>query len=283
MEVNDSTDGRDECIGSISIAAFQILRYIRRREYLEIPLEPGHFSKCASTTYDGINDTSGEAGKIPRLCLSFSTLSDESIVTIMRKKVCFSLMRDTFTGWKDTCGNVVQKIRQTLEEVFAQYAVVFPYEQKVKGTKKKKKKPSVADITRDKTEELKKELEDQQRRKDHWHRQVTEFYKKHHPKKAHYALVMNLMGKHDGNEEALFKKLHKKYNVDIEDNQHAFTHEHNKHGKLKEKKSIKTERVKLLTKGLAGVLISHDGMIKLYQQSNLFSDQCESILVRIKK
>ena len=93
---------RDECIGSISIAAFQILRYIRRREYLEIPLEPGHFSKCASTTYDGINDTSGEAGKIPRLCLSFSTLSDESIVTIMRKKVCFSLMRDTFTGWKDT-------------------------------------------------------------------------------------------------------------------------------------------------------------------------------------
>ena len=92
----------------------------------------------ASTTYDGINDTSGEAGKIPRLCLSFSTLSDESIVTIMRKKVCFSLMRDTFTGWKDTCGNVVQKIRQTLEEVFAQYAVVFPYEQKVKGTKKKK-------------------------------------------------------------------------------------------------------------------------------------------------
>ena len=41
--------------------------------------------------------------------------------------------------------------------------------------------------------------------------------------------------------------------------------------------------MKLLTKGLAGVLISHDGMIVAAEQSNLFSDQYESILANIYK
>ena len=47
-------------------------------------------------------------------------------------------MRQSFLGWKDSCGNIAEKVKQTLEEVFAHYAVSYPYGvQKQRGKKVK--------------------------------------------------------------------------------------------------------------------------------------------------
>ena len=110
---------KSELIGSAVVASFQLLRYVRRHEYIEIQMLHGvlintHLPK------NGQRQQQDEV--LPSVCLAFSPVTNDVVVNLLRRKL-EKLCGNVF-GWKNTCGNVSQKIRLTFEEVFANYALL---------------------------------------------------------------------------------------------------------------------------------------------------------------
>ena len=120
------------------------------------------------------------------------------------EKLATNFCQECFLGWKNRV-TVTQKIRLTFEEVFANY-VTHEYDGVSKVARTKKKQP-VATMTKDSTEVLREKLKQEEDRKNRWHHHVTEFYKKHQPQEAHFALVLNLLKMYEGKEEHLFESF----------------------------------------------------------------------------
>ena len=86
---------------------------------------------------------------LPSVCLAFSPVTNDVVVNLLRRKIGNKLLRECFLGWKNTCGNVSQKIRLTFEEVFANYVVTHEYDGIQSGTNEEKQ--PVATMTKDST------------------------------------------------------------------------------------------------------------------------------------
>ena len=80
----------------------------------------------------------------------------------------------------------------------------------------------------------------------------------------------------------MFRKIHKKYNVEMNETHEAFS----LNGEVKKQtgnRAISQERLKLLKRGLSGILISHDGMLKVIEDAGLLTRRCDNILHDIYK
>ena len=166
----------------------------------------GSSYKYTSAPNNGLRQQPVEV--VPSVCLTFSPVTNDVVVNLLRRKLGRKLLQESFSGWKIRVAMYRRKIRLTFEEVFAHYAVTHRYDGVSKVARTKKKTP-VATMTKDSIETLRETLKQEEVRKNRWHHHVTEFYKKYHPQKAHFALVLNLLKMYKGKEEHLFRKIHK--------------------------------------------------------------------------
>ena len=96
MKLNDNDKSKSELIGSAVVASFQLLRYVRRHEYIEIQML--HEGSYKYTSAPNGQRQQQDVEILPSVCLAFSPVTNDVVVNLLRRKIGNKLLQESFSG-----------------------------------------------------------------------------------------------------------------------------------------------------------------------------------------
>ena len=273
----------DVCLGSWSVAAFQITRYVREQVYADVPLKTKQIALGLDDIFSVKNKKTLIKKKeaeilMPRLKVCFCKLTEKQVVRYVRQKFAGTILKDSFFAWQSLCGSSSDMVRTTLEEVFVQYSLRHPYVPRHVQKKKKGKKSVSHHRHANNLEALKLKIQEETMRLKYWHDKIMAFYSQTNASKANVAHVDALLAKNRGHERKLFERLHDKYEHDLPDD-----HVKSSLVDMNKKKKLAFRRAKILHTpgGLAKVLMSPKAFHELLRDSNIMTTNADEVLKNI--
>eukprot|EP00505_MAST-04D_sp_SCG-Rhode-Island_P001927 Stramenopile-MAST_4_protein_1927 len=273
----------DVCLGSWSVAAFQITRYVREQVYADVPLKTKQIALGLDDIFSVKNKKTLIKKKeaeilMPRLKVCFCKLTEKQVVRYVRQKFAGTILKDSFFAWQSLCGSSSDMVRTTLEEVFVQYSLRHPYVPRHIQKKKKGKKSVSHHRHANNLEALKLKIQEETMRLKYWHDKIMAFYSQTNASKANVAHVDALLAKNRGHERKLFERLHDKYEHDLPDD-----HVKSSLVDMNKKKKLAFRRAKILHTpgGLAKVLMSPKAFHELLRDSNIMTTNADEVLKNI--